>query len=97
METIDSIKDEDVELSLLKNIPLSFVKTNQIFPIRISDAGLVCAVADEKGLLALSEVSRSLGLKPKALKASTGVVLDAINRFYGQMGSAEEVMGTISG
>ncbi|HMK48539.1 MAG TPA: type II secretion system ATPase GspE [Thermodesulfovibrionales bacterium] len=97
METIDSIKDEDVELSLLKNIPLSFVKTNQIFPIRISDADLVCAVADEKGLLALSEVSRSLGLKPKALKASTGVVLDAINRFYGQMGSAEEVMGTISG
>ena len=27
----------------------------------------------------------------------SGVVLDAINRFYGQMGSAEEVMDTIAG
>jgi general secretion pathway protein E len=97
METIDVIKDEDVEVSLLKNIPLGFAKANQIFPIRISDSDLVCAVADDKGLLALAEVSRALGLKPKALKASAGVVLDAINRFYGQMGSAEEVMDTIAG
>jgi general secretion pathway protein E len=97
METIDSIKDEDVELSLLKNIPLGFVKNNLIFPIKIHDSELICAVADEKGLLALAEVSRALGLKPRAFRAPAGVVLDAINRFYGQMGSAEEVMDTISG
>jgi general secretion pathway protein E len=97
METIDSIKDEDVELSLLKNIPLNFVKGNRIFPIKIHDSELICAVADEEGLLALAEVSRALGLKPRAFRASAGVVLDAINRFYGQMGSAEEVMDTIAG
>ncbi len=97
METIDSIKDEDVELSLLKNIPLGFAKNNLIFPIKIHDSELNCAVADEKGLLALAEVSRALGLKPRAFRAPAGVVLDAINRFYGRMGSAEEVMDTISG
>jgi len=48
-------------------------------------------------MLALAEVSKSLGLKPKALKAPVGIILDAINRFYGQMGSAEEVMDTITG
>jgi len=97
MDTIQVIKDEDVDTALLKNIPLSFVKNNQIFPIRRYDSELVGAVADEKGVLALAEASKMLGLKPKALKAPAGVILDAINRFYGQMGSAEEVMDTISG
>ncbi len=97
METIEVIRDEEVDISLLKNIPLAFVKNNQIFPIKRCDSELIGAVADEKGLLALSEASKHLGLKPKGLKADTGVILDAINRFYGQMGSAEEVMDTITG
>ena len=97
MDVIDVIKDEDVDISLLKNIPLPFVKGNQIFPIRISDSELIGAVTDERGLLALSEASKMLGLKPHAVRATPGVILDAINRFYGQMGSAEEVMDTISG
>src|SRR4030043_2118929 len=97
METIEVIKDEDVEISLLKNIPVSFVKNNQIFLIKKNNSELIGAVADEKGMLALSEASKALGLKPRALKASAGVILDAINRFYGQMGSAEEVMDNIAG
>lgn len=97
MELLDAIRDEDVDSSLLKNIPVSFAKNNQIFPLRLQDSELVGAVADEKGMLALAEVSKSLGLKPKALRAPVGIILDAINRFYGQMGSAEEVMDTIAG
>jgi len=97
MDLLDAIRDEDVDISLLKNIPVSFAKNNQIFPLRLHDSELVGAVADEKGMLALAEVSKSLGLKPKALKAPVGIILDAINRFYGQMGSAEEVMDTIAG
>lgn len=97
MEPIEVIKDEDVDISLLKNIPVSFVKSNQIFPICLHNSELIGAVVDEKGMLALTEVSKSLGVKPKAFKTSKGVILDAINRFYGQMGSAEEVMDTITG
>jgi general secretion pathway protein E len=97
METIEIIKDEEVEISILKIIPLNFVKANQIFPIKQNDSELIGAIADAKGLLALAEVSRALGLKPMPLKATAGVIIDAINRFYGQMGSAEEVMGTITG
>lgn len=97
MEIIDTIKDEDVEIFLLKDVPLGFVKANQIFPIRREDSELIGAVADEKGLFALKEVSKFFGLKPRPLKAAPGIILDAINRFYGQIGSAEEVMGTITG
>jgi general secretion pathway protein E len=97
MDTIEVIRDEDVETALLNDFPLSFVKNNQIFPIRRHDAQLIGAIADEKGVLALSEAAKMLGLQPRALKAPAGIILDAINRFYGQMGSAEEVMDTISG
>jgi general secretion pathway protein E len=97
METIEVIKDEDVELSILKNIPVSFVKNNQVFPIKKNNSELFGAVADDRGILALAEISRALGLKPRALKATPSVILDAINRFYGQIGSAEEVMDTITG
>ncbi|MEW6068219.1 MAG: type II secretion system ATPase GspE [Nitrospirota bacterium] len=97
MDTIDVIRDEDVDISILRNIPVSFVKNNQIFPIRTNDSELIGAVAEDKGILALSEISKTLGLKLRPLMASAGVILDAINRFYGQMGSAEEVMGTIAG
>jgi len=97
METIDTIKDEDVELSLIKDVPHSFAKGNLIMPLRKKDGVLLAAVADEKGILALLELSKRLGLKPLPLSAPPGVIIDAINRFYGQMGSAEEVMDNITG
>ena len=97
METIEAIKDEDVELGLLKDIPLSYARGNIVMPLRVEDGHLLGAVSDEKGALALFEISKRLGAKPKPLYAPAGVVIDAINRFYGQMGSAEEVMGHIAG
>lgn len=97
METIDVIRDEDVDPSLLAQIPLSFIRSNQIFPLRREDAHLVGVVSDERGVLALAEVAKKNGLTPRAVKAPIGVILDAINKFYGQVGSAEEVMDTISG
>ncbi len=97
METVDFIRDEDVETTLLSHFPLPFVKNNQIFPIRRENSLLIGAVADERGLLALEEASKLLGLRAKPVRAPVGIIMDAINRFYGQMGSAEEVMDTISG
>ncbi|MEW6214366.1 MAG: type II secretion system ATPase GspE [Nitrospirota bacterium] len=97
METIDNIRDEDVELSLIKEVPLSFSKGNMIMPLRRRDGYLLAAVADERGILALWELSRYFGLKPLPLSVAPGVVIDAINRFYGRVGSAEEVMDNITG
>lgn len=96
METAKIIKDEDVDLSLLKEVPLSFAKGNMVMPVRREDGHLVAAVSSERGVLALIELSNHFGLKPVSLNRSDDIVLDAINRFYGQIGSAEEVMGNIA-
>ncbi|MFZ3136337.1 MAG: type II secretion system ATPase GspE [Thermodesulfovibrionales bacterium] len=97
METITVIRDEEVELSFIKEIPLSFAKGNIIMPLRKKDGYLEAAVADEKGILALREISRHYGLKPLPLKAAEDIITNAINRIYGQAGSAEDVMDNITG
>jgi general secretion pathway protein E len=97
METIDTIKDEDVEISLVKEIPLSFARNNLVMPIKRADGSLVAAVTDDRGLFAVFDLAKRYGLRPCPVKAESGTVIDAINRFYGQVGSAEEVMEGISG
>jgi general secretion pathway protein E len=97
METITTIRDEDIELFFIRDISLPFAKGNMILPLRRTEEHLVAAVADDKGILALLELSRHYGLKPMPLRAEPGVILDAINRLYGQVGSAEEVMDNITG
>lgn len=97
MEAIEIIKDSDVELFLIREVPLSFAKGNLIMPLRREDGKLIAAVADDRGVLALLELSKSLGLEPLPLSAPADIVGDAINRFYGRLGTAEEVMDKITG
>jgi general secretion pathway protein E len=97
VEPIEAIREEDVEHALIREIPLSFARGNMLMPLRREGDSLLAAVADEKGMLALRELSGHMGLVPLPLSAPAGVVIDAINRFYGQVGSAEEVMDNITG
>ncbi len=97
METIDRIKDEDIEPSLLKGLPLSFVKGNVFLPLHKEDNELVAAVADNQGFFALLDMARVHNLKPRPLYAPKEVILDAINRIYSQTSRVNEVMGDIEG
>lgn len=94
---LSEIKDEDVELSILKDIPLQFLRNNLLLPLRREGEFLFAAIADERSELALLDLSRLLHLKPMPVITEPGIIVDAINRFYGQMGSAEDVMEDISG
>ncbi len=95
METIHNIKDEDIEHSFLKGLPLSFVKGNVFLPLHKEDDKLLAAVADNQGIFALRDVARTYNLKPKPLFAPKEIILDAINRIYSQTSTVNEVMGSI--
>ncbi len=97
METIDKIKDDDIEISLLEDIPLSFVKGNVCLPLRRQNGELIAAVADNHGTFALMDLARAYNLKPRALLASKEVIIDAINRIYSRTSKVNEVMGDIKG
>ncbi|MDA8388176.1 MAG: type II secretion system ATPase GspE [Nitrospiraceae bacterium] len=91
----DRITDEEVELPLLSGVPLGYAKGNMLMPLRRQDGRLTGAVADEGGLFALFDLARQMSLEPKPVWGEKGVILEAINRYYGQMGSAMDVMEDI--
>ncbi len=92
---IDRISEEDVELPLLASVPLSYAKGNMLMPLRRENGDLVGAVSGQEGVFALFDLAREMSLKPKALWGDRAVVQEAINRYYGQLGSAKDVMADI--
>jgi len=97
METVDNIKDDDIDHSLLKNLPLSFVKSNVFLPLRSQESELLGAVADSRGIFALRDLARKMDLNPHPVEAKEDVIIDAINRIYSQTSRVDEVMGDIKG
>jgi general secretion pathway protein E len=97
METIDNIRDDDIEMALLENLPLSFVKANVFLPLHRQNGELVAAIADNHGAFALMDMARFYNLKPKAVRAPKEIILKAINRIYSRASRVSEVMGEIKG
>ncbi len=96
MESLNAIADGDVDFALLKKVPLSFSKGNRILPLRVQDGVLLAAITDANGILALQELALEFGTEGRPLKTPADTLLDAINKFYGQIGSASEVMSSIA-
>ncbi|RJQ53737.1 MAG: type II secretion system protein GspE [Nitrospiraceae bacterium] len=97
MEAIEVIADDEIEFSLLQDLPLAFVKGNMFLPLRREDGELIAAVADNRGVFALRDLARSLDLKPRPVRAEEKTILDAINRVYSRTSRMTEVMGDIKG
>jgi general secretion pathway protein E len=97
METVEHIRDEEVELSLLNDLTLAFVKGNVFLPLKRNDNELLGAVADSRGIFALRDLARKYKLKPHPLHADEKTILDAINRIYSQTSRVNEIMGDIKG
>jgi general secretion pathway protein E len=97
MEPIETIKDDDVDISLIREVPFAFSKNNLILPLKKENDYLIAAVADNTGIFAVSELAKKYGLKQRIIKVEKGYLIDAISRFYGQVGTAAEVMDNITG
>ena len=80
METITKINDEEIEYSILKDIPLTFVKSNLFLPLRRHEGELLGAVAGNRGIFALRALARKLDLKPRPLQAKESFIIETINR-----------------
>ena len=63
---LDTIPDSEVDSSLVESLPLSFVKSNLIFPIKRYEDSVIVAIGSPKKLFALDDISRlfSANIKP---------------------------------
>ncbi len=89
--------DEDyMDLSLLRDVPLSYAKGNLILPLGRDSKVIKAAVADTQGIFALNELAKDMGLMPVPIKVDPPELLNAINKSYGMLSSAKEVMEDIA-
>ncbi|MBI4844412.1 MAG: type II secretion system ATPase GspE [Nitrospirae bacterium] len=97
LEQLTKIEDEEIEFSLLQDLPLHFVKGNLMLPLKIENGELVAAVSDNRGISALRDLAIKLELKPHPVKAAEDIILGAINRIYSRTSKMDQVMGDIRG
>jgi len=92
----DSIAAEDLDAALLEQLPMQFAKRNVILPIRLTDDGLVVAIADPHAIGPLDDLRVLYGhpICPTVLPAHA--ITEAINRAYDRAsGSAADLMGDL--
>ncbi len=96
-KTLHEINKEDIDLALLKEIPLNFARANVVLPLRIKDERILVVASGQSGIFAAHDIARKYKLKLSLFSAAKGLILEAINKFYSATSSAKEVMGDISG
>lgn len=87
---IDSI----VNLSLIKNLPLPFLKGNEIFPISNDGGILKVFYYNDNGLFAIKELSKKMNLKPEPIVADQQKIKELINKAYSLLGNPQDVIDT---
>ena len=63
---LDTIPDSEVDVSLVESLPLSFVKSNLIFPIKRDGDTVTVAIGNPKNLFALDDLARRSAQSPPA-------------------------------
>lgn len=86
-----------IDPAVFRDVPFSFARSNRVIPLRREGDRMYAAVSDIQGVLALRELCRSSSLVPCPVFTEAGVILEGLNKVYGQMGSAEEVMDNLAG
>ncbi len=86
------INEDSIDLALLREIQLNYAKGNMLLPIERDSTTIKGAVADAQGIFALNELAKEMGLIAVPVKVDHSTLINAINRSYGMIGSAREVM-----
>ncbi len=95
---LDAIPDSEVDASLVGSLPLSFVKSNLIFPIKRDGDSVIVALGSPKKLFALDDLARLFSAKIRPVLVPEREILDIINRHYERFSeTAQEVVDEIDG
>jgi type II secretion system protein E len=86
------ITPEDIDTSLIKDIPAKFVTHYNFMPLKAVGASVRIAVNDPLDVLVLDEISQFLKRPVAAVLASEKDILDAIKNYYGVGAETLEAM-----
>ncbi len=93
LEYLAVITNDDIDLELLKKVPINFAKSAKMVPLKVENGVLALAVADPLDTAVLDHARMLLGaeISPRIARAST--IIDAINAVYDRsLNEAEQVV-----
>ncbi|MBW2699714.1 MAG: type II secretion system ATPase GspE [Deltaproteobacteria bacterium] len=98
MLVLDEIKTDDVDVDLIRAIPINFAKQQLVIPLGENGEEVLVAVADPLNTFALDDVRVLLGRPIRPMLAEAQLILDGINRIYDRTaGEAESLVDDLEG
>jgi general secretion pathway protein E len=91
IEYLEKIAADEIEPTLVDDIPISFAKANSILPVIERTDGLVVACANPFEIGALDAIQAIVGRPVIPAVANAGVILDAINKVYEKRSEDDEL------
>ncbi|HNU69980.1 MAG TPA: ATPase, T2SS/T4P/T4SS family, partial [Myxococcota bacterium] len=97
LDVLESLPLDDVDLNLLKLVPITWARENSVLPIRRDDDRIVAAISNPLNLSIVDDLKALFGARVEIVLASNDVVEDGINQAYqrltGLEGTASAVFG----
>ncbi len=90
-----SLINEDIDLNLLRSLPFSYLKNNQLLPVNNRNGKLTAYICDHRGLFALRELAKTHKAEPDPIHTNPEHITELINQIFSQLGSAQDVMDRI--
>ncbi len=88
-----TLGDDDVDPFFLEQLPIGFVKTNHVLPLKKRDGRLLVAASGPESLFAIDDMARLFSIPVTPVFTPAEEILGLANRFYEKLsGSANEVM-----
>jgi len=95
LEVLDSLPVEDVDLDLLRALPIGYAKQFYCLALRREDDTVVVALANPLNFQVLDDLRVLLKARIKPVLAPRDVVFDGINRAYDRMTGMEATAGEV--
>lgn len=86
----DFPRADDIPTDLIDNLPINFARQRQVMPLRRDNGRVIVAIADPHAVEVIDAVSVLLGEPVEPVVASSGRIIDHINKTYSRLrGGAE--------
>ena len=82
LDVLESLPLDDVDLNLLKLVPITWARENSVLPIRRDDDRIVAAISNPLNLSIVDDLKALFGARVEIVLASNDVVEDGINQAY---------------
>ena len=90
-----NLSEFDIDENVIKLIPNEVARKYQLVPVNRAGATLIVAMADPSNIFAIDDIKFMTGYNVEVVVAAEACIRNAIDKYYDQSASYEEVMGDL--